>query len=86
MTEGHNIVKVSELGDLFIIGGWRSSSITKAAAAVAVAAAATTTAAAAVAAAAAAAAAVATAAAGEVSSRISCEAASFNLIMAVFLE
>ena len=57
MTEGHNIVKVSELGDLFIIGGWHSSSITKAAAA-----------------------------AGEVSSRISCEAASFNLIMAVFLE
>ena len=83
MTEGHNIVKVSELGDLFIIGGWRSSSITKAAAA---AAAATAAAAALAAAAAVAAAAVATAAAGEVSSRISCEAASFNLIMAVFLE
>ena len=77
MTEGHNIVKVSELGDLFIIGGWRSSSITKVAAAVAAVAAAAATAVAA---------AVATAAAGEVSSRISCEAASFNLIMAVFLE
>ena len=73
MTEGHNIVKVSELGDLFIIGGWRSSSITKAAAAAAAA-----TAAAAAAVAAATAAAVATAATGEVSSRISCEAASFN--------